>query len=125
MFNRSIILLLLLLLFSACNAADNNISQVTSSALAQELGSDNKLVIVDVREPTLFSKGHIPGAINLPYPGVRKSALVQLKPDQEIVFICHGGPMGDEMVNKLSARGYNNVRNLTGGMDDWRGPVEK
>ncbi len=125
---RSITLISLLLLVSGCNTAISGDRQVAPSALAKEIAgstsSDKKLVIVDVREPELFNKGHIPGAINLPYPGVKKSALAQLKPDQEIVFICHGGPMGDELVNILSAKGYGNVRNLAGGMDDWKGPVE-
>ena len=48
-------------------------SRVEPAAFAQELarparGPRPQLAIVDVREPDLFRKSHLPGAINLPHP---------------------------------------------------------
>ena len=80
-------------------------------------------MLVDVREPELFAAGHIPGAINLPWPGVKETAAAQLPRDHAIVMICHGGPMGDDVAGRLVAAGFTDVRNLEGGMRAWRGPL--
>jgi len=60
----------------------------------------------------------------MPYPDVKTRGLEELTPDQNIVFVCHGGPMGDELAGILAEKGYKQVRNLTGGMRAWSGPLE-
>ncbi|MBI3610146.1 MAG: rhodanese-like domain-containing protein [Nitrospirae bacterium] len=88
--------------------------------------SDGKsLVIVDVREPELFSKGHIKGAVNIPYDTAKSRIVKELAPKDRIVFVCHGGPMGDELGRLLVKNGYNDVSNLKGGMKKWNGEVIK
>lgn len=82
-------------------------------------------LIIDVREPELYKKGHIPGAINIEYDVAKKDGLDDLLVDKgaRIVFVCHGGPMGDKLSKKLVERGYSNVYNLAGGMHRWKGIV--
>jgi rhodanese-related sulfurtransferase len=88
----------------------------------ERLMSDGQaLVIVDVREPHEFSAGHIKGAINIPYEEAKSRALKELSPKDRIVFVCHGGPMGDELGALLVRHGYADVYNLKGGMKKWRG----
>ena len=93
----------------------------------EALMSDGKsLVIVDVREPELFSKSHIKGAINIPDDVVAKSrVLKELSPKDRVVFVCHGGPMGDDLGKLLVQNGYPDVYNLAGGMKKWKGAVVK
>jgi rhodanese-related sulfurtransferase len=81
------------------------------------------LVIVDVREPELFVKGHIKGAINIPYDNAAPRVVKELSPKDRIVFVCHGGPMGDELGRLLAEKGYPTVYNLKGGMKKWTGAV--
>ena len=83
------------------------------------------LVIVDVREPDLFAAGHIRGAINIPYDDAKPRIVKELSPADRIVFVCHGGPMGDELGHALAEKGYPAVYNLKGGMKKWKGDVEK
>lgn len=104
-------------------------SRVEPAAFARELarpasGARPPLVIVDVREPALFRKSHLPGAINIPYPAAKERAPAELEPSADIVLVCHSGPMGDEVAAILAGRGFPHVRNLAGGMKRWRGPVE-
>ena len=102
-------------------------SRVDAAALARELAgpaAGARLLIVDVREPELFRKAHLPGAINLPYPGAKARAPVELDSSADIVLVCHKGPMGDEVAAILAARKFPHVRNLAGGMAGWTGPVE-
>jgi len=92
----------------------------------EALMSDGKgLVIVDVREPELFTAGHIKGAINIPYDDAKPRIVKELAPKDRIVFVCHGGPMGDELGKMLVKNGYKDVYNLAGGMKKWKGAVVK
>jgi rhodanese-related sulfurtransferase len=90
------------------------------------LMADGKpLVIVDVREPELFSAGHIKGAINIPYDDAKPRVLRELSRKDRVVFVCHGGPMGDELGRLLVKNGYPDVSNLAGGMKNWKGETVK
>ncbi|HET6465595.1 MAG TPA: rhodanese-like domain-containing protein [Nitrospiria bacterium] len=92
----------------------------------QSMMSDGKpLVIVDVREPELFSAGHIKGAINIPYDDAKPRVFKELFRKDRIVFVCHGGPMGDELGRLLVKNGYPDVSNLAGGMKNWKGETVK
>lgn len=121
-----------LLLATACDrspSADSKWSRIDGASFAAELAAPRPesappQVIVDVREPELFAAGHIPGAINMPWPGAKSRAPEELDPAHDIVLVCHGGPMGDELAEILEARGFTTVRNLGGGMDQWSGPTE-
>jgi rhodanese-related sulfurtransferase len=80
------------------------------------IDDDRAVTIVDVREPELFRAGHIPGAINIPYEVSHARILKELNPKERIVFVCHGGPMGDELSRILIKNSYKEVFNLKGGM---------
>ncbi len=124
--------LVLALAVAACSKppeADAGYTWVRADALATEMAGPpapaaRPLTLVDVREPELFAKGHIPGAINIPWPGVKDTAATQLDKGHAIVMICHGGPMGDDVAERLVAAGFTDVRNLEGGMQAWRGPLQ-
>ncbi|MEO8223478.1 MAG: rhodanese-like domain-containing protein [Gammaproteobacteria bacterium] len=124
-------LLIAVVLLAGCGKApgpDAGWSRVTAEVLATELAQprpagSRPLTLVDVREPELYAEGHIPGAINIPWPGVKESAAKLLPRDHAIVMICHGGPMGDDVAELLVAAGFTDVRNLKSGMRGWHGPL--
>ncbi|MBI1910449.1 MAG: rhodanese-like domain-containing protein [Deltaproteobacteria bacterium] len=116
-----------LILFSYQSAFSANPHKVITGPELETMMKDGKpIVIVDVREPELFAKGHVPGAINIPYDyGAHTRILKELAPKDRIVFICHGGPMGDELGQILTKNNYTQVYNVAGGMRKWKGPVTK
>lgn len=70
-------------------------------------------VIVDVRTPEEFSKGHVPSAINLPLPDLPRNVLAQFpKKDQVILLHCLGGGRSAVARQRLRAQGYLHVHNL-------------
>lgn len=125
-------ILTILLLLAACGrgpSPDAAWSRVDGPTLIAELALTRPAdapprVIVDVREPELFAAGHIPGAINIPWPEAKQRVPSELDPAHDIVLVCHSGPMGDELAEILDERGFTQVRNLTGGMNRWTGPLE-
>lgn len=55
---------------------------------ALEKGAD--FVLLDVRSPALFAKGHIPGAINLPHGKIVRSKMANWPEDTIFVTYCAG-----------------------------------
>ncbi len=98
---------------------------IDGKELETMMGDGKPIVIVDVREPHEFSEGHIKGAINIPYDDAVPRIFEELSPKDRIVFVCHGGPMGDELGEMLVEKGYKKVYNLRGGMKRWKGKVVK
>lgn len=98
---------------------------ITGEELQKMIKRGPRPVIVDVREPELFLRGRVPGSINIPYDGARKRLLKELDPKEHIVFVCHGGDMGDELGEFLAKNRYKHVYNLKRGIRGWDGPLER
>jgi len=111
------------LAFSISFAAGHKM--IDGKELETMMSDGRPIVIVDVREPHEFAAGHIKGAINIPYDASKPRILKELSPTDRIVFVCHGGPMGDELSDILLKNGYKDVSNLKGGMRKWKGEVVK
>jgi rhodanese-related sulfurtransferase len=98
--------------------ASNCLSAMTVTELQQQLAKGEKLTVIDVRSPTLFGRGHIPGAINVP------AALCPEKnlPPLGKVVVCGEG-LGrdtvDSAANALAAKPGITVEMLDGGFVAW------
>ncbi|MEG1935458.1 MAG: DsrE/DsrF/DrsH-like family protein, partial [Rikenellaceae bacterium] len=73
-----------------------------------------KIFILDVRTKDEFSFGAISGAINIPLDDLR-SRLVEVPHDKPIYIYCAVGLRGYLALKILVARGYTDVKNLSGG----------
>jgi len=47
-------------------------------------------VLLDVRTPTLYTAGHVPGAINMPTRTISEQRLAEYSPDTVFVVYCAG-----------------------------------
>nr|WP_086490850.1 rhodanese-like domain-containing protein [Novosphingobium panipatense] len=56
----------------------------------ESLAQGADFVLLDVRSPALFAKGHVPGAINLPHGKIIASKLASWSPDTLFVTYCAG-----------------------------------
>lgn len=109
----------------ACAAHERMPAGALFEALATQRGH---WVVVDVRSEAEWRGGHIPGALHLPYPGVRQ-APIPIRPDQELVLVCLSGHRSIWAMDEVKARlpGIR-VRDLDGGMISWWGagyPTER
>ena len=66
--------------------------------------TDNNSIIVDIRSESLFSKGSVPGAINIPMNRVNE--LYELPKDKKICLLCHVGEISDELALIMKDAGY-------------------
>jgi SulP family sulfate permease len=86
--------------------------------LWRQLCSDSAPLVVDVREPREYERGHVPQARLMPLPSLLSPAL-DLPRDQPLILVCRGGRRSTRAACLLQGRGYDNVAVLEGGMLAW------
>lgn len=77
--------------------------------------NDTNMLILDLRAPEDYAKGHIKGAANVPF-GVVDEFLDKLPVDKEIMVYCYTGQTAGQAVAILNMYGYN-ARSLNFGFD--------
>lgn len=72
-----------------------------------------KTLIIDVREPEEFARGHVDGAINLPPADIMTGApqLKDVPKDTPMILYCVSGSRSNASMNFLSSMGYTNLTN--------------
>jgi len=95
---------------------------ILAATLYAELnGGDtsNDPQIISVRSATDYAKGHIPGAINIPWKEIAKeSNLKKIDPDRDVVVYCYTGHTGGIATTALNMLGYDAL-NLKWGITSW------
>jgi rhodanese-related sulfurtransferase len=86
------------------------------SVRADEVADDAYLL--DVREPDEYAAGHAPDARHVPMMEI-PARLADVPTDEDVVVVCRSGGRSGQVVAYLKANGWDNVRNLAGGMQDW------
>jgi rhodanese-related sulfurtransferase len=74
--------------------------------------------LLDVREPDEWEAGHAPDAHHVPMMEI-PARMGELPTDAEVVVVCRSGGRSGQVVSYLTGNGWDNVRNLDGGMQSW------
>jgi rhodanese-related sulfurtransferase len=87
---------------------------------ALKSGAAPDFVLLDVRSPALFARGHVPGAVNLPHGKIVESKLAEYPPHTLFVTYCagphcNGATRGAIRLAKLGRP----VKIMTGGVTGW------
>jgi CRP-like cAMP-binding protein len=104
--------------------AKKDFERLLKAPLLQEIQAEQipeAAQLVDVRLPEEFSKGRLPGAINLPLPRIRELA-ASLDPSSVYVVYCDTGRRSASATYLLCERGFD-ARLLAGGVPAEEMPV--
>jgi rhodanese-related sulfurtransferase len=52
--------------------------------------ADPDFILIDVRSPTLYAKGHVPGAINIPHGKMTAARMSEFSQGKPLVVYCAG-----------------------------------
>ena len=93
---------------------------LTLETLAAELGAGGPGApfVIDVRQPSEFEAGHLPGALHIG-AGDLPEALDRLPRDRPIATICASGYRSSVAASMLRAAGFEHVAVVAGGVPDW------
>lgn len=94
--------------------------QPLSPMMAVTKMNSDKLLILDVREPHEFIKGHIENAMNISLGKLEEklSSLEKYK-NYELIVVCQSGTRATPACKTLFKAGFEKVYSITGGMQSW------
>lgn len=78
----------------------------------------SEVFLLDVRTPAECATGMMPGAVSIPLASLRQR-LDEIPRDKKIILYCRVGLLSYPAVRVLTANGFNNVFNLSGGYETW------
>jgi rhodanese-related sulfurtransferase len=75
--------------------------------------------VIDARDQAQFDKEHIPGAVNLEWRQMLEQR-ASIPRDKPVLIYCNTGSLSAQAGFALRVAGYENVRILQGGFDEWK-----
>jgi sulfur-carrier protein adenylyltransferase/sulfurtransferase len=100
-----------------------NEGEIDVVELKAKLDRGDDFVLIDVREPHEYKICSIPGAKLIPL-GEFPQHVGEFNPEADIVIHCRSGMRSAKACNVLRAAGFQNVRNVVGGILAWADKVD-
>lgn len=76
--------------------------------------------LIDVRTPSEYASGHIPGAINMPLGSIHNEVVKQKAEGKKIITACRSGGRSKQACQQLLNQGFQDVASLAGGTEAWQ-----
>jgi|SRR5690625_335551 len=92
---------------------------VNNEELKKVIDENDKATIIDVREQAEYFFNHIPGAVSVPLNDLDKH-IDNFNKTDELYIVCRSGNRSDLVAQKLTEKGFENVKNVVPGMNDWK-----
>ena len=105
----------------------NNYYTIQQVDKLKSIAKSKNALLVDVREPSEFTSGHIPGAINIPLRTLTQN-LDKITQNRPVILYCTTGYRTAMGVMSLKMLGYNNVSGFPPSIQGWKAagePLEK
>ncbi|WP_054024791.1 rhodanese-like domain-containing protein [Bacillus sp. FJAT-28004] len=95
-----------------------------ASEFLKEIESSSDYILVDVREPSEFKGGFIPGAKNVPLSQLG-SRMDEIPNTSSVYLYCRSGMRSKSAARMLQKKGYSKLSHLQGGIGAWSGSISK
>ncbi|QVL52706.1 MAG: rhodanese-like domain-containing protein [Cyanobium sp. M30B3] len=90
--------------------------RITAHDLATQL-AEQRVKVIDVREPMEYAAGHIAGSLNVPLSRITQADL----PRGPLVLVCHSGNRSAQALAQLLRHGHPHpLTDLEGGIPAWQ-----
>ena len=111
------------ILWSCVKSNSGNILTL-SSYQGEKLLSNHDYIFIDVRTKQEHDTGHIPNSTHIPI-GSLESRIDEVEKfrEKKIIVYCHSGDRSSKGTKILNKYGFE-AMNLSGGMIQWKGPVD-
>jgi molybdopterin/thiamine biosynthesis adenylyltransferase/rhodanese-related sulfurtransferase len=104
--------------FDASCAPASFATSLTANELRELLAAPEPPLLLDVRGPLEHARRHLPGAVLLPLPQLADRA-AEVPRQGTVVVYCQSGVRSAQAVELLRGLGYENVRTLSGGLEEF------
>lgn len=97
-----------------------HVRETTVDAVRARQARGEAFTLLDVREDSEWSRGHIPGAVHIGRGVLERDAETVLPdPSAPIVLYCGGGFRSVLAAESLGRMGYTDVESMDGGYREW------
>lgn len=101
--------------------------EITPEEVARRIESDDPPLIVDVRAPGPFSRGHIPGSENVPFADLpnRVDDLADADADHVVTVCPHGqsSVQAARLIASYEGTADARIESMAGGLEAWPGDL--
>jgi rhodanese-related sulfurtransferase len=94
------------------------VPRITAAALADQVSSNAKPFVLDVRSEKEHGIVHLDSGYNIPLTHLRER-IAEVPTDRPVVVHCEGGYRSAIACSLLTQAGRNNVSDLVGGIKAW------
>lgn len=104
------------------------VEEISPAKLHERLQADEDVQVVDIRPPAAFRRGHVPGAVNVPFPELPRR-VEDVEWGEEVVVACPKGESSLQAARLIES--YEGVpeeatvANLEGGYREWDYGLER
>lgn len=95
----------------------DEVGQMTVHELSE---AADRVQVLDVRGPTEWESGHVPGAKHIFVPELREKAPRQLSKDEPVAVYCGSGYRASIAASILKQEGFRSVCNVPGSWQAWK-----
>lgn len=78
-----------------------------------------RIFVIDARDAAQFAREHIPGAVNMDWRTVLANR-DQIPRDRPVIIYCNTGSLSAQAGFAMRVAGWDNLRILQGGMEEWK-----
>lgn len=93
---------------------------IQSKELAAKLDTEKSVVLLDIRSVEEFKVSHIKGAKFIDYDTFTEKDVESIPKETEVVVYCSVGYRSEKIGERLLEMGYPKVKNLYGGIFQWK-----
>jgi rhodanese-related sulfurtransferase len=101
----------------------NNYYTIQQVDKLKTIAKNQNALLVDVREPSEFNSGHIPGSINIPLRTLTQN-LDKIPQNRPVILYCTTGYRTAMGVMSLEMLGYTNVSGFPPSIQGWKAAGE-
>lgn len=107
------------LLLSGCSSTSDAVTNMNVKEFSSKI-QESGVVVLDVRTPGEFSRGHIQGAINIDVEASTfDSEIAKLDKTKTYAVYCHSGRRSGIATSTMQKIGFKHLFNLENGLADW------
>ncbi|MDQ3141447.1 MAG: rhodanese-like domain-containing protein [Bacteroidota bacterium] len=109
--------------FSSCTIGQTKTlsTKLTATEFAKKIKKLPSALIIDVRTPAEFSKGHLKNSFNYNWNGSEfQNQISKLDKSKPVFVYCLSGGRSSSAANQMRSNGFKQVCELSGGIMDWR-----
>lgn len=81
--------------------------KISETDLIKKVKANESMFIMDIRQPDVYAKGHVKGAVNIPWGTAISDNLDKLPKDKPIMIYCYTGQTAGQTVALLNIAGFN------------------